>query len=83
MAQYPVLLPGTTITLDNAGAPHATLVALVVLFGDELGAAPVGLGQPGEHPRRVRGSVVTALGPAWSSVSLDPGDRPGPGQPSR
>jgi cytochrome d ubiquinol oxidase subunit II len=32
VAQYPVLLPGTTVTLSNAGAPHATLVALVVLF---------------------------------------------------
>jgi cytochrome d ubiquinol oxidase subunit II len=33
VAQYPVLLPGTTLTLDNAGAPHSTLVALVVVFG--------------------------------------------------
>ena len=32
MAQYPVLLPGTNVTLSNAGAPHATLVAIVVLF---------------------------------------------------
>jgi cytochrome d ubiquinol oxidase subunit II len=32
VAQYPVLLPGTTVTLSNAGAPHATLVAIVVLF---------------------------------------------------
>jgi cytochrome bd ubiquinol oxidase subunit II len=32
VAQYPVLLPGTPVTLANAGAPHATLVALVVLF---------------------------------------------------
>ena len=31
MAQYPVLLPGTAVTLANAGAPQATLVALVVL----------------------------------------------------
>jgi hypothetical protein len=27
-----VLLPGTTVTLSNAGAPNDTLVALVVLF---------------------------------------------------
>jgi hypothetical protein len=27
-----VLLPGTTVALSNAGAPHATLVAIVVLF---------------------------------------------------
>jgi cytochrome bd ubiquinol oxidase subunit II len=32
VAQYPALLPGTGVTLGNAGAPHATLVALVVLF---------------------------------------------------
>jgi cytochrome d ubiquinol oxidase subunit II len=32
VAQYPVLLPGTQVTLTNAGAPHATLAALVVLF---------------------------------------------------
>jgi len=31
VAQYPVLLPGTGMTLSNAGAPHATLVAVVVL----------------------------------------------------
>jgi len=32
VAQYPVLLPGTAITLSNAGAPDDVLVALVVLF---------------------------------------------------
>jgi cytochrome bd ubiquinol oxidase subunit II len=32
VAQYPVLLPTTGVTLSNAGAPHATLVALVVVF---------------------------------------------------
>jgi cytochrome d ubiquinol oxidase subunit II len=32
IAQYPVLLPGTTVTLANAGAPEATLAAIVVLF---------------------------------------------------
>jgi cytochrome d ubiquinol oxidase subunit II len=32
VAQYPMLLPGTTVTLSNAGAPHATMVAIVVLF---------------------------------------------------
>jgi cytochrome bd ubiquinol oxidase subunit II len=32
VAQYPMLLPGTTVTLSNAGAPHDTLVALVVVF---------------------------------------------------
>ncbi len=32
VAQYPVLLPGTDLTLANAGAPHAVFVALVILF---------------------------------------------------
>ena len=32
VAQYPVLLPGTGVTLTNAGAPHATHVAIVILF---------------------------------------------------
>ena len=32
VAQYPVLLPGTPLTLANAGAPHATLVAIIVVF---------------------------------------------------
>ena len=32
VAQYPVLLPGTGVTLQNAGAPQATLVAIVVVF---------------------------------------------------
>jgi cytochrome bd ubiquinol oxidase subunit II len=32
VAQYPVLLPGTAVTLSNAGAPEATLDAIVVLF---------------------------------------------------
>jgi cytochrome bd ubiquinol oxidase subunit II len=32
VAQYPVLLPMTGVTLSNAGAPHATLVATIVVF---------------------------------------------------
>ena len=31
VAQYPTLLPRTTVTLHNAGAPHATLVSIIVL----------------------------------------------------
>jgi cytochrome bd ubiquinol oxidase subunit II len=31
VAQYPALLPGTALTLTNAGAPHATLAAIVIL----------------------------------------------------
>jgi cytochrome bd ubiquinol oxidase subunit II len=33
VAQYPVLLPGTGVTLSGAGAPDATLVAIIWLFG--------------------------------------------------
>ncbi len=32
VAQYPVLLPGTAVTLSNAGASDTTLAAIVVLF---------------------------------------------------
>ena len=32
VAQYPVLLPGTAVTLSNAGAPQSTMVALIVVF---------------------------------------------------
>jgi cytochrome bd ubiquinol oxidase subunit II len=32
VAQYPTLLPGTPVTLSNAGAPESTLAAIVVLF---------------------------------------------------
>lgn len=32
VAQYPAVLPGTSLTLANAGAPHTTLVALTVVF---------------------------------------------------
>jgi cytochrome bd ubiquinol oxidase subunit II len=32
VAQYPVLLPGTTVTLANAGAPESTLDAVFVVF---------------------------------------------------
>jgi cytochrome d ubiquinol oxidase subunit II len=31
VAQYPMLLPRTNVTLSNAGAPHPTLVAIIVL----------------------------------------------------
>ena len=32
VAQYPVLLPGTAVTVTNAGALQATFDALIVLF---------------------------------------------------
>lgn len=32
IAQYPVVLPGTAVTLTNAGAPRSTMDAVVVVF---------------------------------------------------
>jgi len=32
VAQYPVLLPGTSLTLTSAAAPHSILVTIVVVF---------------------------------------------------
>ena len=32
VAQYPVLLPGTSVTLSNAGAPDDIMVAIIILF---------------------------------------------------
>jgi cytochrome bd ubiquinol oxidase subunit II len=32
VAQYPTLLPGTRVTLSTAGAPQATMVAIIVVF---------------------------------------------------
>ncbi len=32
VAQYPTLLPGTSLTLSNAGAPDATMIAIIVVF---------------------------------------------------
>jgi cytochrome bd ubiquinol oxidase subunit II len=32
VAQYPTLLPGTSVTLSNAGAPDATMIAIIVVF---------------------------------------------------
>jgi hypothetical protein len=31
VAQYPILLPRTNVTLSNAGAPHPAPVAIIVL----------------------------------------------------
>lgn len=33
VAQYPVLLPGTNITIHNVGTPEATFVSIIVLLG--------------------------------------------------
>jgi cytochrome d ubiquinol oxidase subunit II len=33
IAQYPTLLPGTTLTINNSAAPFATLVGVAIVFG--------------------------------------------------
>jgi cytochrome d ubiquinol oxidase subunit II len=93
VAQYPVLLPGTPVNLANAGAPHATLVAIVWLF-----VAAVVLVGPSFallftlHGRQVLGaSDVTAMPgispardtPPAAGQSGPPRDSPRPGGGSR
>ncbi len=80
VAQYPVLLPGTSVTLANAGAPHATLVAIAWLF-----VAAVVLVGPSFallftlHGRRTLGDdggAVLGISPATAT-------RPSAGQPGQ
>jgi cytochrome d ubiquinol oxidase subunit II len=93
VAQYPVLLPGTPVNLANAGAPHATLVAIVWLF-----VAAVVLVGPSFallftlHGRQILGaSDVTAMPgispardtPPAAGQSGPPRDSPRPGGGSR
>jgi hypothetical protein len=89
VAQYPALLPGTAVTLSNAGAPHATLVALVVLF-----VAVVLIVGPsfallfmlqGRQVLRADHGVALAGGrPAGAGPAVRPPGTPGrPGQGSR
>jgi len=47
VAQYPVLLPGGTVTLTNAGAPQATMVAVIVVF---IAAFSASMSQPRSFP---------------------------------
>ena len=83
VAQYPVLLPGTAVTLSNAGAPDATLVALVILFiVAVLLIAPSfallyslqdrRLLQAGEHATSAAGSRARRTGPPASSPPPPP-----------
>jgi cytochrome bd ubiquinol oxidase subunit II len=78
VAQYPALLPGTPVTLTNAGAPHATLVAVGWLF-----VAAVVLVGPSFallftlHGRQILGAGDTA---AMPGISPAPGTPPAAGQ---
>jgi len=86
VAQYPTLLPGTPVTLSNAGAPHTTLVALVVLFvavvlivGPSFGLL---LALQGRQVLRHEGGEIAlapgGAGPRAAGRGHAPG-RPGPG----
>jgi cytochrome bd ubiquinol oxidase subunit II len=85
VAQYPTLLPGTPVTLSNAGAPHTTLVALVVLFvavvlivGPSFGLL---FALQGRQVLRHEGGEIALAG---GGAGLGPGDSPGrPGPASR
>jgi cytochrome bd-type quinol oxidase subunit 2 len=91
LAQFPKVLPGTGVTLGNAGAPHATLVAIVVIF-----VAAVLLVGPsfvllfsmqgrlllrgGDGPTILGADSLSATSPASSTGDRPgPSDRPGPG----
>ncbi len=93
VAQYPVLLPGTPVNLANAGAPHATFVAIVWLF-----VAAVVLVGPSFallftlHGRQILGAgdvtAMPAISPAHDTPpaagqSGPPRDSPRPGRGSR
>jgi cytochrome bd ubiquinol oxidase subunit II len=81
VAQYPVLLSGTSVTLANAGAPHASLVAIVWLF-----VVAVVLVGPSFallftlHGRQILGGSDVA---AMPGISPARGTPPAAGQPGR
>jgi cytochrome d ubiquinol oxidase subunit II len=83
VAQYPVLLPGTPVTLANAGAPHATLVALIVLFvAAALLVGPSFALLFRMQSRRLLGAAeqgtLSAAVPPDRTEQSPPGERPGP-----
>ena len=85
VAQFPALMPGTSVTLSNAGAPHATQVSLVFLF-----VALVVLVGPSflllftlQRRQMLRGGEALAI-PAYPAAGQPPsesgsGSRPGTG----
>jgi cytochrome d ubiquinol oxidase subunit II len=81
VAQYPALLPGTPVTLSNAGAPHATLVALVVLFvalvlivGPSFGLL---FALQGRQALRHEGGGIALASASGARRSAGPATRPG------
>jgi cytochrome bd ubiquinol oxidase subunit II len=81
VAQYPVLLPGTAVTLSTAGAPDSTLVAVVILF--IVAAAIIGpsfaLLYILQGRRLLGGGEAPAAAVGAGSRPPDPGPGSGPG----
>jgi cytochrome bd ubiquinol oxidase subunit II len=74
VAQYPVLLPGTAVTLSNAGAPDSTLVAVVVLFI----AAVILVGPPFALLYALQGRQLLGGGEHGAPSAATAARRPGP-----
>ena len=88
VAQYPTLLPGTPVTLSSAGAPHATLVALVVLFAAVVLIVGPSFGLlfalRGRQVLRHEGGEIALVPGGAGPRAAGPGDAPGrPGPGSR
>jgi cytochrome d ubiquinol oxidase subunit II len=73
VAQYPELLPGTSMTLTGAGAPHATLVAIIWLSA--VGALIVGPSYALLFA--LQGRQVLQAGDEETNVPARPGSRGG------
>jgi cytochrome bd ubiquinol oxidase subunit II len=78
VAQYPALLPGTAVTLSNAGAPHSTQVALVVLFV----AVVVLIGPSFGLLFALQGRQALQAGEGWTAAATGTGSGRPHGEPS-
>ncbi len=73
VAQYPHLLPATSVTLSNAGAPHDTLAALLVVFAAALVlVVPSGVLLFSLQERQ----VLQVRGTLWHPDGSEPGTSP-------
>jgi hypothetical protein len=88
VAQYPAVLPGTSVTLGNAGAPSSTLVALVAIFVLAvllvLPSFALLFSMQGRLLLRGDGPTILAADPLSAPRSSTgdqhgPSDKPGPG----
>ena len=73
VAQYPELLPGTTMTLTGTGTPHATLVAIIWLSA----AAVLIVGPAYALLFSLQGRQVLQAGDAEADFPAQPGSRGG------